>query len=89
MVTNPLTELIPPTARKYVYGLAVLAALVLATWQASQGDWAVFTGALLAALVPALAASNTPASKPEIEEAAVDLLEDEDADQYLDGHAEA
>lgn len=61
MATNPLTDLIPPQYRRYVYGLAVLAALIFSGWQAAEGDWTVFVAGLLATLVPALAASNTPA----------------------------
>jgi uncharacterized membrane protein YccC len=59
--TNPLSDLLPPTVRKYVYGVLFLAALVFGIWQASQGDWAVFAGSLIASLVYLLAASNTPA----------------------------
>jgi hypothetical protein len=72
MITNPLTELIPAQYRRYVYGLAALAALVLSGWQASEGDWNAFVGGLLAALVPALAASNTSP---------------EPKDEFIDGHA--
>lgn len=56
---NPLTDLIPAAARKYVYGVVALAALVFSIYQASEGDWGVFVGSLLAALVNALALSNT------------------------------
>lgn len=58
--TNPLTELIPAKARKYVYGIVLLAALVFSAWQASQGDIEAFVGGLIAALVNGLALSNTP-----------------------------
>lgn len=55
---NPLTDLIPAQARKYVYGVLALVALVFAAWQAADGDWATFAGGLITALVNALAASN-------------------------------
>ena len=54
-----LTDVIPAKHRKYVYAAVTLAALVWGAWEASQGDWQVFTGALIAALVTATAASNT------------------------------
>lgn len=84
---NPLTELIPARARKYVYGIAALLALVYGIFQASDGDWRQFVGALLATLVPLLAASNTvsPESDEALHEAAAD---DEYADEtYFDGHS--
>lgn len=57
---NPLTDLIPVRARRYVYGLAFLAALVFSIWQASEGDWAKFVAGLCTSLIPLLAVSNTP-----------------------------
>lgn len=57
---NVLTDVIPPKYRKYVYAAVTLAAIVWGAWEASQGDWQVFTGALIGALVSATAASNTP-----------------------------
>ena len=59
MPANPLTNVIPERARKYVYALATLAVIVYGAWQASEGDWGTFVAALFAALVPGLAASNT------------------------------
>lgn len=59
IVPNPLTDLIPARARKYVYALAALALVVYAAWQASGGDWRAFAASLAVALVPGLAASNT------------------------------
>ena len=59
MPSNPLTDIIPARARKYFYAAAFLVVLVYGAWQASEGDWGTFVGALIAALVPGLAASNT------------------------------
>lgn len=56
---NPLNDIIPARYRKVVYAVIALAALVFGIWQASDGDWTVFVGSLLAALVTATAASNT------------------------------
>jgi hypothetical protein len=84
---NPLVDSIPPRARKYVYGLVLLASLVFGAWQAAQGNVEVFVGFLITALVNGLALSNTPASRAEVEEAAEELVE-ENPEQYLDGHAE-
>ena len=64
MLTNPLYEIIPAKARKYVYGLAFLAGLLWTLWQASEGDWKEFVGALVATLIPLLAASNTAVKSP-------------------------
>lgn len=58
---NPLTDVIPAKARKYVYAVIALASLVFGVWQASDGDWKAFVGGLIVALVNATAASNTPA----------------------------
>ena len=54
-----LTDVIPAKARKYVYAAVTLAALIWGAFEASQGDWRVFTGSLITALVTATAASNT------------------------------
>lgn len=58
-MTNPLFEVLPAKARKYAYALLSLAALGFSIYQASQGDWKLFVGSLLAALVGGTAASNT------------------------------
>lgn len=76
MNKNPLLDVVPPKARKYVYAVVALAALVFGAWQVSQGDIQLFIGALVTALVTATAASNTATSS--------DLPEE----NYLDGHAE-
>lgn len=55
---NPLTDVIPGIARKYVYALLFLASLVWTIYQASDGDWRQFVGGLIVALTSATAASN-------------------------------
>jgi len=55
---NPLTDVLPPKARQYVYAAVTLAAIGWGAWQVSGGDWQEFAGALIAALVTATAASN-------------------------------
>lgn len=57
---NILTDVLPAKVRKYVYAALALAALVLAAWQASDGDWLLFAANLLGALGFGTAASNTP-----------------------------
>jgi hypothetical protein len=56
---NPLYEVIPAAARKYIYALLSLAAIVVAGVQAFDGDWVAFAAYLVAALTGATAASNT------------------------------
>lgn len=77
---NPLsllTDLLPATARKYVYALAAAALFIYGLWEVSAGDLRSFFVALGSALVASLAAANTPAPKAEVREAAVDLVQDE------------
>jgi hypothetical protein len=57
-MSNPLTDVLSPTARRYVYAVVTLAALVWGAYQVSGGDWREFAGALITALVTATAASN-------------------------------
>jgi len=57
-MNNPLTDVIPTRARKYVYALLSLAALVLAGYQATNGDWTQFAIYIVGALTGATAASN-------------------------------
>lgn len=59
--SNPLSDVLPPVVRKYVYAVLFLAALGFGIWQASAGNWATFAGSLIASLVNLLAASNTNA----------------------------
>lgn len=58
---NPLTDVLPPQVRKYVYALLALAALALAAYKGSEGDWFEFAGLLLGSLGFTTASSNTPA----------------------------
>jgi hypothetical protein len=58
---NPLTDILPARARKYVYAVVALTALLFGAWQAADGNWAVFGGSVLGGLVSATAASNTNA----------------------------
>ena len=58
-MTNPLFDVIPAKARKYVYAVLALAAIVFAAYQVSDGDWVELVGALIVALTGATAASNT------------------------------
>lgn len=62
MVSNPLTELIPATYRKYVYLVAAAALFVYGLWEVAAGDIRTFVVSLVSALVSGLAASNTHAS---------------------------
>jgi hypothetical protein len=55
-----LTDLIPAKYRKYLYALAVLASFVYALYEANGHDWKRTGGALVAALLAALAHGNTP-----------------------------
>lgn len=63
MSTNPLVDVIPAAYRKYLYALLFLAGLGIAAWQAADGNWKVFVGALVTAIVHGLAASNTATTK--------------------------
>ena len=59
MPDNPLTDVLPARVRKIVYAVLFVAALVVACYQASEGDWWEFVAALLTSLTGATAASNT------------------------------
>ena len=59
MSTNPLTDVLPARVRQIAYAILFLAALVFACYQAADGDWLVFAGSLITALLGATAASNT------------------------------
>lgn len=58
---NPLTDVIPAKARKYVYAALTLAALLSSVYQATDGDWKTFAVNLVAALTTATAAANVDA----------------------------
>ena len=55
---NPLTDVIPVKARRYVYAVLTLAAIIWGVYQVSDGDWRSFVGGLIVALTTATAASN-------------------------------
>jgi hypothetical protein len=84
---NPLsllTDLLPAKARKYVYAIAAAALFVYGLWEVSAGDVRSFVVSVVSALVATLAAANTPASRPEVKEAAEELIVEDGL--YLDGH---
>lgn len=56
---NPLTDLIPARYRKYLYALAFVASFVYAVYEANGHDWQRTVGALVTAVLAALAHSNT------------------------------
>lgn len=60
-----ITELLPRKVRLWLYVLVGLGSAVLAAYQAANGDWLVFAGAVAAVLTSALAARNiTPVPDP-------------------------
>jgi hypothetical protein len=61
---NPLYDVLPAKARKILYALLFLGALIFAVYQASDGDWVVFAGSLITSLLGLLAASNTAPAPP-------------------------
>lgn len=61
---NPLVDVLPATLRKYLYAILFLGALVFGIYQASDGDWLLFVGSLLTALLGLMAASNTGSNPP-------------------------
>ncbi len=65
-MNNPLTDVLPTKARKITYAVAFVALLVWSAVQAAEGDWSKVVGGVLTALVPLLAASNTPPPLSEI-----------------------
>jgi hypothetical protein len=81
-IANPLTELIPAAARKYVYALLALASLVYGAYQAADGDWKQTLIALAPVLVGGLAASNTAVKATDSDYSDPDLSPD------LQGHAD-
>lgn len=56
---NFLIDVIPPKARRYVYGVLSLLALAYASWEAAGGDWRTALTSLVGAAVTALAHANT------------------------------
>lgn len=61
---NPLQDVLPPKARKLLYAVLFVAALVFAVYQASDGDWLLFAGSLVTSLLGLLASSNTAPEVP-------------------------
>lgn len=55
---NPLTDVLPPQVRKYVYAVLFVVGLGVAAWQATDGDWAEFVAALVLSLGSGMAGSN-------------------------------
>jgi len=62
-----LVDIIPPKARRYVYGGLSLVGLIYATWQAAGGDIRATIAALVGSAVTALAHANTNSAPPEEE----------------------
>jgi len=58
MASNPLTEVLPARVRLVVYAVVFVVGLVLAAWQATEGDWVAFAVLLTGSLTGALAGSN-------------------------------
>lgn len=55
---NPLANVLPAKARLVIYAVVFVVGLVLAAWQAAQGDWFAFAVLLTGSLTGALAGSN-------------------------------
>lgn len=62
---NLLVDIIPPKARRYVYGTASLVLLGYGAWQAADGDWRALIGVLIGGPVAALAHANTNPEDPQ------------------------
>lgn len=58
-MSNPLTDVLPAKARKYLYAVLFVASLGFAAWQAADGNWVEFFSAIVVALFGATATSNT------------------------------
>jgi hypothetical protein len=61
---NPLNELLPAKARKVLYAIVFVAGIVLAAWQAAEGNWTLFIAGLVQAFSGALAGSNVTTGPP-------------------------
>jgi len=57
-MTNPLTNVLTPKVRAWLYAVLFVASTAFAVWQASDGDWKKFVGGVFAALMGLVAASN-------------------------------
>lgn len=56
---NYLIDIIPATARKYVYAVLSAGLAVFSLWEANQGDWKAFGINLAGAIVAVMATANT------------------------------
>lgn len=66
---NPLTNILTPRIRGVLYAVFTVVALVLAAYQASEGDWFEFAVAVTSSLLTLTAASNasyTPTDNDEL-----------------------
>ena len=61
---NPLVDIIPAKARKYVYAAAALLGLIVTVWQASDGDWKTALVSLAGTALTTLAHANTTPEAP-------------------------
>jgi hypothetical protein len=59
---NPLNDALPARVRQILYAIVFVAGLVLAAWQATEGDWKAFAVLLVGSLTSALAGSNVSTS---------------------------
>lgn len=57
-MSNPLTNLIPASARKWVYAIFSVASAVYGIWEATGGNWTAFAAGLVGAATGALAHGN-------------------------------
>ena len=77
-----LSELLPRKARLVLYVLFALTGVVIAAWQAAEGDWLTFAASLSVTLVGWLAASNvTPPVEEIVSKAPQPVLEREVAER--------
>lgn len=58
MAANPLSEVLPARVRLVLYAVVFVVGLILAAWQATEGDWVAFAVLLTGSLTGALAGSN-------------------------------
>lgn len=79
MTSNPLTNVLTPQIRAWLYAGLFLASLGFGAWQAAGGDWYEFAAGLVTALLSATAASNASWT---------DTYDTDDED-YLDGEVDA
>ena len=56
---NPLIDIIPASARKYVYAVIALAAFAWSVYESTDGNWKAFIAGLIVAASHSVAAANT------------------------------